>query len=120
MIVGSVGPDGVPTIPVAVAGQTFQATIDTGFNGDLELPDSLRGPLNPTWRGRIRSLLAGGQVVDEDYYGVQFSFDGQTVLAEVSFTPGGPILIGTRFLQKYRLEINFATRAVLLERVVLP
>jgi predicted aspartyl protease len=120
MIVGSVSPDGVPTIPVTVAGQTFQATIDTGFNGDLELPHSLRGPLNPIWRGTVRFLLAGGQVVNEDYYGVQFPFDGRIAVAEVSFNPGGPILIGTRFLQQYRLEIDFATGTVLLERVVFP
>ena len=46
MIVGTVSADGVPTITLSVAGQDWPAVIYTGFNGDLELPETLRGALN--------------------------------------------------------------------------
>jgi predicted aspartyl protease len=51
-----------------VARQTFSAIVDTGFNGDLELPAVLAGKLNDQPVGRVRSSLAGGQVIQEDAY----------------------------------------------------
>jgi predicted aspartyl protease len=117
MIVGTVNIDGVPVIILTVAGQTWPATIDTGFNSDLELPDILRPFVNPRFICQVRWLLAGEQNIEEDQYLVDFPFDGQTVRAEATFTPGGEILIGTHLLREYRLEINFVERTVVLERV---
>src|SRR5437879_4662012 len=94
-------------LALAVAGQSWPAIIDTGFNGDLELPQSLRAHVNARVKGRYRSLLAGGQSMVEDTYRVDFPFDGQTLVAEATFVAGGEILIGTHLLRKYRLEINF-------------
>ena len=42
-----------------------KATIDTGFNGDLELPESLRKSLNAHYVGQATSALAGGQTIEE-------------------------------------------------------
>ena len=42
MIQGVVSPTGVPTILLSIADEEWAATIDTGFNGDLELPEVLR------------------------------------------------------------------------------
>ena len=42
MIYGMVSANGVPTITLSIASQDWLATIDTGFNGDLELPEPLR------------------------------------------------------------------------------
>ncbi len=116
MIVGTVNLDGVPMVPLPVAGQTLPAIIDTGFNGDLELPEELRSAMNRRLQGRTLSILAGGQSVMEDSYLVDFPFDGQTVEADATFVPGGEILVGTHLLRQYRLEINFVSRTVLLER----
>jgi predicted aspartyl protease len=117
LIRGAVSADGVPTIEVLVAGQAFAATIDTGFNGDLELPSSLREVLNPQYLGRSMSVLAAGQTIEEDVYRVQFPFDSRRVSAQVTFVPDSEVLIGTHFLRDYRLEVNFQTRIVLLERL---
>lgn len=46
MIVGTVTDDGVLIITLSIAEQYLPATIDTGFNGDLELPEVLRNSLN--------------------------------------------------------------------------
>ena len=79
MILGVVSVQGLPTIILPIAGRDWPATIDTGFNGDLELPDALRDPLNAQFVGRATAFLAGGQTVEEDLYLVGFPFDGRIV-----------------------------------------
>jgi predicted aspartyl protease len=117
VIAGAITPDGVPVVTLLIAGGTWPAVIDTGFNGDLELPTSLEPFANARFFCRNRSLLAAGQFVDEDTYLVEFPFEGQTCLAEATFVPGSEILIGTHFLGHYRLEINFHAGSLVLERV---
>ena len=65
---GTVSDDGVPIIMVPVAGQMWPGIIDTGFNGDLELPEDLRASLHVRFIGRMSSLLASGQQIEEDVY----------------------------------------------------
>jgi len=100
-----------------LAGRDWPATIDTGFNGDLELPDALREALNARYVGRATAALAGGQSIEEDVYLVEIAFDGRMVQAETSFVAGSGILIGTRLLQGYALRIDFVARTVELERL---
>lgn len=115
MITGTVTDDGVPVIMLPIAGQLWQGIIDTGFNGDLELPEGLRSSVNARFVGRMTALLASGQQSEEDLYLVDFPFDGQLVHAEATFVPGQDLLIGTHLLRSYRLEIHFPARTVLLE-----
>ena len=104
MILGVVSVQGLPTIILPIAGQDWPATIDTGFNGDLELPDALRDTLNAHFVGRATVALAGGQSVEEDVYLVDFPFDGRVVQAEATFVSGSRILLGTRLLREYSLS----------------
>jgi len=73
--------------------------------------------VNARFRGRYRSLLAGGQFVDEDTYKIDFPFDGQVVRAEATFVEGSEILVGTHLIRRYRLEIDFPKRSMSLERM---
>jgi predicted aspartyl protease len=116
VILGVVSVQGLPTIILPIAGRDWPATIDTGFNGDLELPDALREPLNAQFVGRATAALAGGQSVEEDLYLVDFLFDGRIVKAEATFVSGSRILIGTRLLSEYSLQIDFVSKTVQLER----
>lgn len=61
MIAGHVTEDGIPVIELEVGGQLWRAIIDTGFNSDVELPESLQADLTATNVGRVASLLAAGQ-----------------------------------------------------------
>lgn len=117
MIKGFVSSDGVPAIRLSVAAQDWVAIIDTGFNGDLELPEALRVWSNPLYVGRLESSLAGGQTIEEEVYLVDFPFDGRMVQAEASYVSDAQILIGTRLLREYHLDINFWGKTVGLERV---
>jgi hypothetical protein len=116
VIQGEVSSKGVPTISIPIAGSDWPATVDTGFNGDLELPEALRGLVNPRYEGRVASALAGGQIVREDAFRVDFPFDGLLVEATATFVPAGNILIGTKLLKDHRLLIRFVQKTVELER----
>ena len=117
MIVGEVNAEGVPILRLRLAGAEWLAIVDTGFNGDLELPLGLRTFVDTRFICRIRSSLAGGQMIEEDSYLVDFPFDGQTVRAEATFVSGREVLIGTHLLREHRLEIDFTQRTMLLARV---
>lgn len=116
MIAGNVSDDGVPVITLEVAGRKWSAIIDTGFNGDLELPQELHGTLNDQPAGRVRSALAGGQIIEEDAYTVDFPFDGQIFKVVATFVTDSQILIGTNLLREYHLQIRFASKRLRLER----
>ena len=118
MIQGIVSDTGVPTITLSIAEQEWTATIDTGFNGDLELPEALRKALNPQYIGEVISVLAGGQTIVEELYQVNFLFDGKMIPAEATFVVNSNILVGTHLRQEYRLEIDFVRRTLILEKVL--
>ena len=118
MIQGVVSPKGVPTILLSIADEEWAATIDTGFNGDVELPEVLRASVNVVgYLGLTEFALAGGQTIEEAVYLVDFPFDGEVVRARATFVADSQILIGTHLLRDYRLQVNFVTRTVELERV---
>jgi predicted aspartyl protease len=112
VISGHVSDDGVPIIMLVVAGQEWTAIIDTGFNGDLELPEALKGKLNDHAVGRVRSALAGGQVIEEDAYSVEFPFDGKILPALATFVSDSQLLIGTNLLREYELQVRFFSRTL--------
>lgn len=117
MIAGSISADDLPVICLDVAGTFWTAIIDTGFNGDLELPNRLRPLVNPRFICRNRSLLAAGQIIEEDTYIVEYPFDGQISLAEATFADHDEILIGGHLLREHCLEIDYPAQSVRLERV---
>ena len=116
MIHGIVTEDGVPAIDVDLGNQPWQAIIDTGFNGELELPDQLRSHVNPQFVGRATSLLAANQRIEEDVYLVDFPFDGGIVRVQATFVNGDEILIGTRMLRDYRLHVDFPAQTAVVEK----
>jgi predicted aspartyl protease len=117
LIVGTVSDDDAPVVTLELADRDWPAIVDTGFNGDFELPDELRPLLPHEYMGKTISILAAGQRVEEGAYYVEVPFDGELVSAEVTFVPGSQILIGTRLPRHHRLEVNFPGRTVTIERV---
>jgi len=117
MIQGTVTTDGIPVVSLAVAGKNWPATVDTGFNGDLELPEALRPFVNPRFLAPTEWLLAGDQRIVEDTYEVDFPFDGDTLAVEATFVTGNTILIGTGMMTQHRLMVDFLARTLLLERL---
>jgi len=116
MIEGAVTPARVPHVEIPVGARTWPAVIDTGFNGDLELPDELRGDVNPQFVGVVESSLAAGQTIVENCYLVEFAFDGETRNVEATFVDSDEILVGTGMLMGHQLSIDFMAGTVLLAR----
>jgi predicted aspartyl protease len=116
LIEGTVTEEGVPTIAIDIGGRTWAAIVDTGFNGGLELPEALRPLVNAQYIGRLSSLLAADQQVEEDVYLVNFPFDGELISEEATFVRGDEILIGTELLWDHRLSIDFPSRKVVIEK----
>jgi predicted aspartyl protease len=114
---GEVDETGTPVIRLTIADREWLAAIDTGFNGDLELPAELKDHFSVEYAGESSTTLGAGVVIEEELYEVSFPFDDEIVVARVTFAPVEGILIGTGLLRKYRLEINFVTRTVALEKV---
>lgn len=117
MILGTVTADQAPRVKLLIAGREWTALVDSGFNGDLELPEALRPHVNARFEAEIVSALAGNQQIREYGYRVDIPFDDRTVAALATFVPGDEILLGTGLLPDYRLEIDFPARTVRLERV---
>jgi clan AA aspartic protease len=116
LIGGIITDDGVPAIEVEMGSQHWQAIIDTGFNGELELPERIQSHVNAQFVGRATPLLAANQRIEEDVFLVDFPFDGRMVRVQATFVDGDEILIGTRMLQDYRLQIDFPAQTVAIER----
>lgn len=116
MITGTICENGVPMIELEVAGARWQAIVDTGFNGELELAERFRSDVNARFVGRVTSLLAASQRIEEDVYLVDFPFDDQIVQSQATFVEGNEILIGTRMLREYRLTVDFPARTVAIEK----
>jgi predicted aspartyl protease len=114
---GNVTDDGVPAIEVEVGGQRWWAIIDTGFNGELELAERLKSHVNAQFVGRVMSLLAASQRIEEDLFLVDFDFDGTTLRAQATFVDGDEILIGTHILWNHRRRIDFPAQTVAIERI---
>lgn len=96
--------------------QRWQAIIDTGFNGELELPEQLRPHVNAQFVGRATSMLAANQRIEEDVYLVDFQFDCRMTRVQATFAVGDHVLIGTRMLRDYRLQVDFPAGTVVIER----
>jgi hypothetical protein len=72
MIVGTVTDEDEPILQLSIEGQPCPALIDTGFNGDLELPERIRPSVNARYLCQSFSLLAAGQTIVEETNLVDF------------------------------------------------
>ncbi|MGD9857219.1 MAG: hypothetical protein AB7U20_19920 [Planctomycetaceae bacterium] len=116
MIEGWITGDDVPQIELPIAGASWMAVVDTGFNGYMELPQALLEQLDAEYQGEAFSLLAGGQSISEKVYLIDIQFDGDLRTAEVSFAASDTILLGTKLLSHHQLVIDFPGKGVTLSK----
>ena len=90
--------------------------MDTGFNGYLELPVSLKDELELTEAGAVESILAANQVIVEQSFVLDIVFDGKTIIADVTFSESDTDLLGTKMLREHQLEIDFPAGTVRIQR----
>lgn len=117
MVQGALRPRGTPVVPIEVAGQTYEAILDTGFEGGLQLPDVFQPIVGGNFVVREPIQYADGRIGHVDVFDVVVRFDGEDQVMRTQYADTDELILGVEALKDYRLDINFVTRSVLLERV---
>lgn len=117
MVQGALRPRGTPIVPIEVAGQIYGAILDTGFDGGLQLPDAFALVVSAVPRGEETIQYGDGSIGTVNIFDVMVQFDGEDQVLRTQFSESDEIMLGIEALKNYRLEINFVTGTVLLERV---
>ncbi len=110
MISGRVNDNREAVIPVVVVGDDgdeheIDAIIDTGFSGDLTLPDELAEQLGLTWLGREPGILADGSSDLFDVYVGTVLWNGEPRVVEVAAANAQP-LVGMNLLHRHSIRID--------------
>lgn len=104
VVSGSINRAGQPMVPVAIQNQsrqqsaTFNFIIDTGFNGELQLPIADIGRLGLTPTGIVNSQLADGQIVEDRMYPALVLWLGTLMAVNIIESENNIPLIGAGLL----------------------
>jgi predicted aspartyl protease len=112
---GVVDSRGTPVVRLPIVGRELTAVIDTGFDGFVLIPAVLASEFKCRLLGDAELTLSGGQIVRQKMFALDFPFDGEVIPVRAFFAPVQELQIGTQLLARYRIEINFVERTVLLE-----
>ncbi len=96
MITGSINVDREAVLPLAVYGangtQTFEAVIDTGFNGYLTLSSAEIAGLNLAFHSQTMVMLGDGSTIDLREFEAVLDWNGQARDVLVLEAEGGPLI----------------------------
>ncbi len=109
---GSFTSEGEPALPVHVAGPAgtlnIDAVVDTGFNGELTLPQEQIDALGLPKATVTEVILADGRVRDVPMYDAEAVLAGLSREVFITEAPTTP-LIGTGLLWGFSLYVEFQT-----------
>jgi clan AA aspartic protease len=89
--------------------------IDTGFTGDLVLPDSVIQSLSLTLSGTVSAVLADGSQVAMRTYSCHIDWFGKWQSLEVVASDAQFPILGVGLLLNHSLRIDYATKEITLE-----
>lgn len=101
MAAGRINITGQPTVSIVVLNPgrqqfvAFNPIVDTGFNGDLQLPFDDIARLGLTATEKIKTQLADGQVVEADVYSATALWLGNPITIDIIASERNIQLIGT-------------------------
>jgi clan AA aspartic protease len=94
---------------------SFEVTIDTGFNGDLVLPQSLISELGFTYLYSTKIDLVGNTTKEVDFFKGQIKWlSGEIISIEIIADES--FLIGTNLLRHGKLLIDYQSNEVLITK----
>jgi clan AA aspartic protease len=110
MVRGRITPAREAVVPVAVRGPggrriETEATIDTGFTGDLTLPPHLISELELPLAESTVATLADGRTASLDWFVASVEWHGETREAAVILAVGG-VLVGMGILEGSRVTLD--------------
>lgn len=101
--------DGHPRVILSLPGRTeeinVEFVVDTGYAGDLSLPESIANNLDAAPAGTRYWSLADGSLIQCSVLQVFLAEDEQERFVQVVVLPGNPLL-GTDFLREQLLQIE--------------
>ena len=96
-------------------GLEFEAIIDTGFSGFIQLPMQHAFSLKLPLEGTSSYVLADGSRGTSLTALAHTTFGGTTVLGVVSLTPGSlDVLVGMDFLRRFKLGLIMTRGTIVL------
>ena len=122
-----IGPDavpyeldrGIPVVEVPVGDEVVRATLDTGYNGWLQLPDALEPwfefRVPPNFRVEYESIHGSGEFRGGQLDGILW-FGDTRVLDPIVTLGGDGALLGTGVLQYFVVHFDPHARTIWLER----
>ena len=99
----------------ATAPQELKAWIDTGFNGDLVLPQSEIDQLGLPQSGTVKGDLANGSIVNMKTYSCLLEWFGEDRELEVVANTGECPLLGVGLLLGHDLHISYRSCEIAIE-----
>ncbi|OUC13994.1 MAG: clan AA aspartic protease [Alkalinema sp. CACIAM 70d] len=110
MIFGTVNGNREALVQIVLLGTEKQlrnltAVIDTGFTGDLMIPEQVVMELGWAYRGVQEAVLGDGSFCDFEVYAGTLIWDGQIRSVEVNACTSG-ILVGMGLLEGWKLEVE--------------
>ena len=113
MTTGSIDPIRQATLPVPIRDESsgqfvvFNLVIDTGFNGDVQLPNADIARLNLRQSGAINTTLADGSAVQSKSYNATARWLGDHKAVRVIDGADGILLIGAGLLWGSAMTIEW-------------
>ena len=99
----------------AVETWDLQVWIDTGFNGDLVLPQSEINRLQLLQSGTVKGILADGSTVAMKTYACLIEWFGTPRELEVVANAGESPLLGVGLLLGHDLHVSYRTGKITIE-----
>lgn len=120
-MIGRVDDDGRALVAVTIRSRTaspemtVEAWIDTGFTGELVMPQSTIDRLGLTQSGTLDAQLGDGTFVVLKTFTCLIDWLGQEIPVEVVANAGSFPLLGVGLLRMCKLTVDFPLRAVVIE-----
>jgi len=117
---GSIDADGRALLRVGIAAEratqpvAIDAWIDTGFTGDLVLPQPIIDRLAPRQSGTVDAILADGSQIEVKTFTCFVNWFGEERRLEVVANDGDYPLLGVGLLLGLELRANYHTMALSL------
>ena len=95
----------------------FSTIVDTGYNGEVILPEREVQKMGLEFLGTIDSELANGQIVEIDLFRGRINWFNKIQEVAIGASQSDDILLGTLLLANCNLNVNFKQGSVGIEQL---
>lgn len=108
-----------PFVRIELTGNSapLTALVDTGFNGELMLPERVVDETGLAQMGTAECMTASGDVVSVGVYTGSIRWIDRDVKARILATRGETVLLGMGLLKNCRMTMELSSEVLTIERV---